>query len=61
MRGPIILIIVFILRFIFLPVDIEGDLNIFYHIFAGLCVGMTTYLIDQQIGIYISKRKNKNK
>lgn len=59
MRFFLIFISLFILRFTFLPFDVEGELNFLYHIFMGLFVGMTAILLEKQIDKFNLRRKNK--
>jgi len=58
MRFFLILIGLFILRTIFLPMTIGvGFIDLLYHIFMGLAMGMTALIIDKKILSVNSKKK----
>lgn len=60
MRYFLIFISLFVLRFLFLPMDITNNIgfrSLAYHILVGIAIGMTAVIIDLQI----TKFKNRKK
>jgi len=57
MRFIVIFFSLFVMRFLFLPMDVPGKFSFPYHIFMGLFVGMTAILLDNNW----DKIKNKFK
>jgi len=59
MRFFLIFISLFILRFTFLPININSEKFEFtYHILMGIFIGMTAVIIERQFE-KIKQRKNK--
>ena len=61
MRGFLIMACLFVLRFIFLPNDIEGDFSFAYHILLGIFIGMIAVIIDNKIERNKLNKENKDK
>jgi len=59
MRFFLIFILLFVLRFMFLPMDIDSETFGFtYHILMGVFIGMTAVIVDRQFE-KIKQRKKK--
>lgn len=60
MRFALIFVLLFILRFIFLPIDVgTGIISFLYHIFVGAFIGMTAFIIEVQLEKHKNKKKKK--